>query len=282
MNKQDYYVYVHRRLDNNEIFYVGSGRANRYKSTNSRSKQWKLTVDEYGFVPEILTQGLTQQEARELEGLVIEMLPNLDNQRKPTETQDLFLYFDFLDSIFYVDETSSTGLRYKKNRYKNKGATSKRAGDEAGQIKYLPNGKPRGFRVKLTFPDGVKKELPVHRIVYLLLHKKLDSTLVIDHIDGNPLNNTEANLREVTQEQNTRNKKPKEGFDIQGVYLKNGRQWFCEITENNVRQTIGFSIKKYGYDCALQMAIEKRKEFLMQLKQKGIEYSERHIGFKLE
>ena len=42
----------------------------------------------------------------------------------------------------------------------------------------------------------------VHRIVYEAFHGKLVNGLVIDHIDGNPLNNNVSNLRQITNRDN--------------------------------------------------------------------------------
>lgn len=45
---------------------------------------------------------------------------------------------------------------------------------------------------------------PVHQILYFLYHGRQQIN-VIDHIDGNKLNNKYDNLRDVTQLENTRN-----------------------------------------------------------------------------
>ena len=50
--------------------------------------------------------------------------------------------------------------------------------------------------------------LLVHRIVYRKFHGPLDSYLVINHIDGDSLNNTASNLEMITQHENV----------IHGVY----------------------------------------------------------------
>lgn len=51
-----------------------------------------------------------------------------------------------------------------------------------------------------------KKELAVHRIVFRKYIGELNPGLVIDHIDGNSLNNHKNNLRQITQKENMENK----------------------------------------------------------------------------
>lgn len=273
---------MHRRNDTNEVFYVGSGTNGRFKTKNSRNKQWIAIVNEVGFTPEIILDGLTRPEAHELESLLIEMYNNLTNVHVDNTAHDLNSYYSFLDSILKVDANSHTGLSYKVTRYKNKGAVSKLAGSPAGKIARMPNKLPRGYMVKITFPDGIKRELQCHRLVWLLSHKTIDTNLVIDHIDGNPLNNQLSNLQLVSYKQNTRNRKPRnEG--IPGVYIKQGLQWVADMClDDGTRKIKGFSIKKYGNDKAKEMALQVRKEFLARMNETSEPFTTRHTLLELE
>ncbi len=47
-DKGELVVYLHRRKDNNEVFYVGEGTFGRSKNTHSRSYDWFKIVDEAG------------------------------------------------------------------------------------------------------------------------------------------------------------------------------------------------------------------------------------------
>lgn len=75
LNSTDkYYVYLHRRNDTNEIFYVGKGSASRYKDNRKRSKAWKDIVKLVGYTSEILYKNLSEEEAFVEEIKLIERL----------------------------------------------------------------------------------------------------------------------------------------------------------------------------------------------------------------
>jgi hypothetical protein len=68
------YVYIHKRKDNNQPFYIGVGgllsfdnyqRANALtvKGTSNRSNHWYNTVKLYGFTSEIILDNCTKEEA---------------------------------------------------------------------------------------------------------------------------------------------------------------------------------------------------------------------------
>lgn len=66
----------------------------------------------------------------------------------------------------------------------------------------------KGGEIKQTVTKGYcrvmlqGKMFFVHRIVFEAFHGKLVDGLVIDHIDGNPLNNNVSNLRQITSRDN--------------------------------------------------------------------------------
>lgn len=64
---KDYYVYLHRKLNNDEIIYVGKGKNDRYKTKNNRSEYWKRIAKKYGIKVEIVQEGLQEWYAYELE-----------------------------------------------------------------------------------------------------------------------------------------------------------------------------------------------------------------------
>jgi hypothetical protein len=62
-----YYVYLHRRLDNNSVFYVGKGKGRRAWNKSSRNAHWKRIVKKHGRSVEILFSSLTEEQAFEIE-----------------------------------------------------------------------------------------------------------------------------------------------------------------------------------------------------------------------
>lgn len=70
MGRMDYYVYLHRRADNNEVFYVGKGRRSRATECGrgkGRSQWWNRIVAKYGYVVEYVERGLSEESAFDLE-----------------------------------------------------------------------------------------------------------------------------------------------------------------------------------------------------------------------
>jgi hypothetical protein len=74
----DKVVYLHIRNDNNKPFYVGIGSIKRAYSKNGRSQWWKRIYNIASRTVHILYNGLTSQEAKELEIETIKKLKEKD------------------------------------------------------------------------------------------------------------------------------------------------------------------------------------------------------------
>lgn len=275
MSKENkYYVYLHRSLDGT-VFYVGKGTANRYKSNGSRSEQWKNKASQ-GYTYQIIQENLSNRDAVLLECELIKIYRSTAvNSTSSKIVKELS--FEELSAVFYYDETSPSGLRWKTDRFKNKGAKVFSAGDVAGNKRYLKNGRPRCWRVSLG-----KKVLLVHRIIWLLANKTIDPDLVIDHKDGNAFNNNILNLKEKTFADNARNKGYSnkdlmvgvtERFDPKGIphFRASWRD------ENGKPQCKNFSTRKYGREEAYQLACNIRRLKIEELRMLGFDYTDRHL-----
>lgn len=58
-----YYVYLHRKLTDNSIFYVGKGNRGRAWYHHNRSDYWQRVKNKYGFTVHILFDNLLESEA---------------------------------------------------------------------------------------------------------------------------------------------------------------------------------------------------------------------------
>lgn len=109
----------------------------------------------------------------------------------------------------------------------------------------------------------------VHRVIWVLFHKVIDSNLVIDHDDRNPANNNIINLILTTQSRNSINKRDNKrdndlprniSYHTNKRIDNNGRNYMTAMIR--VPDT-GKRISKSGYDLQeLLIWLElKRKEF---------------------
>lgn len=65
-----------------------------------------------------------------------------------------------------------------------------------------------------------------HRAAWMHIHGDIDDGLVVDHIDGDGLNNRLANLRVVTKSANQRNRRDVRGGHLAGVYYVESKRGF--------------------------------------------------------
>ena len=270
MNRNDYYVYGHYLVENDTLFYIGKGRLGRKDSKSDRSQSWNVLTKSNDWYSKVLYGNLTEQESLDIEFSLINSLTGLVNTVKKNKRHE---NIDFT-KIFYYDETSPTCLRWKVwNKQTNR--SRRDAGDIAG---YLSKGSDN---ITLSYRVGIYgKEFKVHRIIAALQGLNYIN-YVIDHIDGDPLNNKIGNLRVITQEKNCRNStlrsdnttgKAGVGFIVvNGFYMYQAR-W----KENGKSRSKSFAISKYGLLPAFTLACEWRKNKIEELNAAGAGYTDRH------
>jgi len=271
-----YYVYVHKIADTGEVFYVGSGTGNRWRTSSNRSELWHESSAN-GFAPEKVWCDLTVNAAREVEELLIELIgiDNLVNKHLPMKT--IVLDNSVLKQFIY-SEDSPSGLVWAVDQHR--GINIHSIGDVAGG-KESRNNQPHRWRVK---PSGTNQSVAIHRIVWAL-HSPISEDKVIDHIDGNPWNNRIENLREVDRATNSRNTKKHTSnrSGVAGVHFKRNRDGhtYWSATWRDVDQksrSKSYMIEKYGNDEAFKLACDFRKNKIEELKARGFGYTDRHIA----
>jgi hypothetical protein len=265
----NFYVYIHKRKDNGVVFYVGKGsglRAYRPK----RSKRYLAVIEESGgFTSEIIENNLTELEALDKETTLIQNPPrewNLINIRVSLRVQEID--FNSISEYLAYDENSPTGLRWKRWNNSRIKKTARYAGDVAGYLLKDSTGKEY-YSVRV-----LGKSLLVHRIIWVLLNGKLSSNLVINHKDGNGLNNQISNLEAVTQAVNSRRteKQRRENAGVYKMTVGKHSYYVSNYTENGERKAKLFSCLTLGEDAAFVAAKAHREKSLEHLNSLGYDY----------
>lgn len=178
------------------------------------------------------------------------------------------------NKIFVEDSGSSTGLIWAI-----KPASQIRIGDTAGNIWV---DKKDGRKRAVVMFKG--KTWYVHRVLYIMRHGAIDNAMVVDHTDGNTLNNAENNLRLVPQLVNVRNlKQYKTNVSGKtGVYFMVNRKSNttyvvakCNGSNGKVKRKM-FNCTKLGLLPAFADACRYRDKMISNLNSFGAGYSERH------
>lgn len=181
-----------------------------------------------------------------------------------------------LHQTFYYDAESPSGLKRVCDWVSGRGGCTvrARAGDNTGS---LSSTKPHYCDVY----DGTKLQR-AHVVIWQLMEGEVPDGYVVDHTDGNSLNNLRSNLRLVTEALNGRNQKFRttNASGTNGVHLKvepSGERWVAQWnTLSSKRQQKSFSIGKYGNDEAFRLACEYRTKMIEELNLQGAGYTESH------
>lgn len=188
------------------------------------------------------------------------------------------------DSLFTYDPEVPTGLRWKVDRMAGRWMKiyAARAGEPAGSV-HTDEGKNYSSCI---VPHG-RANWFAARVVWILNNGPLEEDYVIDHIDGNTLNNSISNLRAVKQAINNRNasKRKDNNSGICGVHFttatnhKGGVYTYVTsktYSSDGKRLSKHFSVAKYGLLPAFSMACRHRNDRIDMLNTAGAGYTENH------
>ena len=79
MEENRFYVYIHLKETNGDIFYVGKGSGKRAFSKNGRNKLWQNIYNKNGFVVKIIKENISEEEALEIEKYHINKYGRINN-----------------------------------------------------------------------------------------------------------------------------------------------------------------------------------------------------------
>lgn len=259
-----YYVYIHKRLDNGVIFYVGKGTGLRYREGGKhKTKNWKvIELEAGGYVSEIIADNLSSEQARDKE---IELINNpplawkLINVCKQDKVKTIPI--DELSKLIEYSEDSPSGLKWI-NGNNSFGKSLRKAGDVAGGV--------RGNYWVLEYKGIAYSN---HRIIVRLHGVDIPEGFVVNHIDHDGFNNNMGNLEVITQRQNSRKTKITLGNQLafnnssgytgiktairkNDVYVYTVK--WIDINGNHRRKL--FSSLGCNKDIALELAVDFNKE----------------------
>jgi hypothetical protein len=93
-----------------------------------------------------------------------------------------------------------------------------------------------GYAAKSIWTTGGNKRVYLHRLI-----AEADDGSVVDHINGNTLDNRRENLRVVDASINEQNKKPYGESDLKGVHFnKYAGKWQSKITKDGKQRHLGY------------------------------------------
>jgi hypothetical protein len=146
-------------------------------------------------------------------------------------------YFDYDSESGRLTWKHRNRSRFKDDRAWNTWNT-RYAGKEAGAVKHEYNTSYRQIKVS---GDGIHRlSVPAHQIAFAVFSGRLPLG-IIDHIDGDGLNNRADNLREATAAINARNKAilAKNSSGVHGVSMRKNGKWLAVGTLNRIHSTLG-------------------------------------------
>ena len=170
--------------------------------------------------------------------------------------------------IVICDLDSPSGLTWRSN------------GKYSGWKNYKRNGKPNGWRLEYK-----SKAYYCHRIIAILSLNLRDNSLVVNHKDCNPFNNSIDNLEICTAVENSRRQKCHVGIGLHPTNTSGfvgvsehitdnayyARAQFTDLNGKIVSKY--FPYKTHGSERAIELAVKWRRDSILQLNLEGAGYA---------
>lgn len=165
-------VYVHRRKDTNEVFYIGIGKIRRpYERNGRRNHYWKSIVNKHGYDIEIIHKNLSWEDACNIERQLISKYGRLDlgtgilvNMTDGGEGNQNMLY---TDEWREKQRISSTGRIQSEETKKKKSLVSTGVKFSEDRKRNISKSK-KGAQVGSNNPAAVLNETKVKEIKELI------------------------------------------------------------------------------------------------------------------
>lgn len=197
LEKEKFYVYLHRRASDGVVFYVGKGTGTRAYS-KERSKFWSDFIKDVPY--EVLFEriNMTNSAAIELESYLIDNpREGWDLVNKKRSSKIKAIDYSIVSKYVEYDESSPTCLRWKIDIGRENSVSYRKKGSPAGSLNTERN------RYVITI-NGVIYML--HRVVVTLHGIIIPENYYINHKDCNPSNNRIENLEVVPPAVNSQKK----------------------------------------------------------------------------
>jgi hypothetical protein len=167
----------------------------------------------------------------------------------------------YIQSVLKIDPSSPSGLTWLPRTNEWNAWNARFANKPAGYKQASPRNEYQYeyWRTCINYNDKAT-HLKCSRIIFLLHKSYLIKDNIIDHIDGNSLNNNPDNLRESTDSENQQNSKisKRNTSGHKGVcWDKNSRKWRVQISALGKSYHFGLHEK---LEDAIKVSIAARKK----------------------
>ena len=170
---------------------------------------------------------------------------------------EIFTYDPESGKLFWKEKPSHLFSREDRQKAVN----TRCAGKEAGYRSHKPDGKPHAITVEFF-----RHRMLAHRLVWHMMGRSIPPGMMIDHINGNPFDNRECNLRLASRRQNATNTVLRPGkYGVAGVayHPKNHRPWSSKIRSEHGIVRLGYFYTKGMASLAYMKArMRYHKEFI--------------------